>query len=104
MTMMQRSSSLFSLRPGAASRLRRDALLFAIFLAGYLLLGSLVRNSYYQLMMTLVPIWAAIGLAWKVGGKHGLISGFLGAEREQSVDVHAGNPRVVEGIVVRAGQ
>jgi ABC-type branched-subunit amino acid transport system ATPase component/ABC-type branched-subunit amino acid transport system permease subunit len=75
MTMMQRSSSLFSLRPGAASRLRRDALLFAVLLGGYLLLGSLVRNSYYQLMMTLVPIWASIGLAWNLfSGYSGLIS------------------------------
>ena len=75
MTMMQRSSSLFSLRPGAAARLRRDALLFAVLLGGYLLLGSLVRNSYYQLMLTLVPIWASIGLAWNLfSGYSGLIS------------------------------
>jgi ABC-type branched-subunit amino acid transport system ATPase component/ABC-type branched-subunit amino acid transport system permease subunit len=75
MTMMQRSSSLFSLRPGAAARLRRDALLFAVLLGGYLLLGSMVRNSYYQLMMTLVPIWASIGLAWNLfSGYSGLIS------------------------------
>jgi ABC-type branched-subunit amino acid transport system ATPase component/ABC-type branched-subunit amino acid transport system permease subunit len=75
MTMMQHSSSLFSLRPGAASRLRRDALLFAILLCGYLLLGSFVRNSYYQLMLTLVPIWAVIGLAWNLfSGYSGLMS------------------------------
>jgi branched-chain amino acid transport system permease protein len=75
MTMKQRSSSLFSLRPGALSRLRRDALIFAVLLSGYLLLGSLVRNSYYQLMMTLVPIWASIGLAWNLfSGYSGLMS------------------------------
>ena len=61
-----------SLRPGAAPRLRRDAILFAVLLCAYLALGSTVGNSYYQLMLTLVPLWAAMALAWN------LFSGFSG--------------------------
>src|SRR5205085_10841030 len=36
----------------------------AIFALVYLALGFAVRNSYYQLMMTLVLIWATMGLGW----------------------------------------
>ncbi len=63
------------LRPGAGRRLRRDALLFALMICVYLAAGSLVKNSYYQLMLTLVPIWAAMGLSWNLfSGYSGLIS------------------------------
>jgi branched-chain amino acid transport system permease protein len=35
----------------------------------------LVSNSYYQLMLTLVPIWAVMGLSWNVlSGYTGLVS------------------------------
>ena len=38
-------------------------------------LGSLVGNSYYLLMMTLVPIWAVMGLSWNLlSGYTGLVS------------------------------
>ncbi len=50
---------------------------FAIFAfaALYLCLGWLVRNSYYQLIMTLVLIWATVGLSWNMlSGYSGLIS------------------------------
>ena len=33
-----------------------------LFAAAYLCLGWFVRNSYYQLMMTLVLIWATAGV------------------------------------------
>ena len=47
----------------------------ALFAGGYLLLGLLVRNSYYQLIMTLVLLWASMGLAWNMlSGYSGLIS------------------------------
>jgi branched-chain amino acid transport system permease protein len=47
----------------------------ALFAAGYLLLGLMVRNSYYQLIMTLVLLWATMGLAWNMlSGYSGLIS------------------------------
>ncbi|HKS64012.1 MAG TPA: branched-chain amino acid ABC transporter ATP-binding protein/permease, partial [Xanthobacteraceae bacterium] len=47
----------------------------AIFAVLYLALGFLVRNSYYQLMMTLVLIWAIMGLGWNMlSGYSGMIS------------------------------
>jgi branched-chain amino acid transport system permease protein len=47
----------------------------AIFALLYLALGFLVRNSYYQLMMTLVLIWATMGLGWNMlSGYSGMIS------------------------------
>jgi ABC-type branched-subunit amino acid transport system permease subunit len=47
----------------------------ALFAAAYLLVGFLVSNSYYQLIMTLVLLWAIMGLAWNMlSGYSGLIS------------------------------
>jgi branched-chain amino acid transport system permease protein len=47
----------------------------ALFSGAYLLLGLLVSNSYYQLIMTLVLLWATMGLAWNtLSGYSGLIS------------------------------
>jgi branched-chain amino acid transport system permease protein len=41
----------------------------------WLALGELVTNSYYQLMLTLVPIWAVLGLSWNLlSGYSGLVS------------------------------
>ena len=46
-----------------------------LFCGAYLLLGLLVSNSYYQLIMTLVLLWATMGLAWNMlSGYSGLIS------------------------------
>jgi ABC-type branched-subunit amino acid transport system permease subunit len=47
----------------------------ALFAAAYLLLAFFVRNSYYQLIMTLVLLWATMGLSWNVlSGYSGMIS------------------------------
>jgi branched-chain amino acid transport system permease protein len=47
----------------------------ALFAAAYLLLAFLVRNSYYQLIMTLVLLWATMGLSWNaLSGYSGMIS------------------------------
>ena len=47
----------------------------ALFGAAYLLLALFVRNSYYQLVMTLVLLWATMGLSWNVlSGYSGMIS------------------------------
>jgi ABC-type branched-subunit amino acid transport system ATPase component/ABC-type branched-subunit amino acid transport system permease subunit len=47
----------------------------ALFAAAYLFLGFLISNSYYQLIMTLVLLWATMGLAWNMlSGYSGLIS------------------------------
>src|SRR5262245_30845466 len=46
-----------------------------LFCGAYLLLGLLVSNSYYQLILTLVLLWATMGLAWNMlSGYSGLIS------------------------------
>ena len=46
-----------------------------LFCGVYLLLGLLVSNSYYQLILTLVLLWATMGLAWNMlSGYSGLIS------------------------------
>jgi branched-chain amino acid transport system permease protein len=45
------------------------------FAAAYLALGFLARNEYYQLMLTLVLVWAIMGVAWNVfSGYSGLVS------------------------------
>src|ERR671918_1005255 len=41
----------------------------------YAAAALLVRNSYYQLMMTLVLVWACFGLSWNIfSGYTGLVS------------------------------
>jgi ABC-type branched-subunit amino acid transport system ATPase component/ABC-type branched-subunit amino acid transport system permease subunit len=41
----------------------------------YLVAVLLVKNQYYQLMMTLVPVWATMGLSWNIlSGYSGLVS------------------------------
>ncbi len=60
------------MRPNALPRLRRDALAFVAVAALYLALSGVVTNSYYQLMLTLVPVWAVVGLSWN------LFSGYVG--------------------------
>jgi branched-chain amino acid transport system permease protein len=55
----------------------------AAFAVVYMLIGFVVRNSYYQLIMVLVLIWATMGLGWNMlSGYSGLISfghaGFFG--------------------------
>ena len=55
--------------------LLRQYAAIAIFAVAFLAIGFLVRNSYYQLMMTLVLIWATMGLGWNMlSGYSGLIS------------------------------
>ena len=63
------------MRPGAGRRLRRDSALLAVFACIYLAISVGVTNSYYQLMLTLVPIWAVMGLSWNLlSGYSGMIS------------------------------
>jgi branched-chain amino acid transport system permease protein len=60
------------MRPGKAAT---HYAAIALFAGTYVLLGLLVSNSYYQLIMTLVLLWAAMGLAWNMlSGYSGLIS------------------------------
>ena len=62
------------MRDGAGLRIRHDAAALAV-LAVLYLAAALVRNSYYQLILTLVPIWAVMGLSWNlISGYSGLVS------------------------------
>jgi len=53
----------------------RSLLPFFAFAALYLVIAMLVENSYYQLIITLVLVWASFGLSWNMlSGYTGLIS------------------------------
>jgi len=48
---------------------------FLIFAAAYAVIAFTVANSYYQLMLTLVLVWASFGLSWNIlSGYTGLVS------------------------------
>jgi ABC-type branched-subunit amino acid transport system ATPase component/ABC-type branched-subunit amino acid transport system permease subunit len=54
---------------------RRHLWLIAAFGIAYATITALVQNSYYQLIMTVVPIWAVMGLSWNLlSGYSGLVS------------------------------
>ena len=53
----------------------RSLLPILLFTALYAALSLSVTNSYYQLVLTLVPVWAVFGLSWNLlSGYTGLIS------------------------------
>ena len=53
----------------------RSVLPIIVFTALYAAVSLSVTNSYYQLVMTLVPVWAIFGLSWNLlSGYTGLIS------------------------------
>ncbi len=53
----------------------RSLLPILVFTALYAALSLSVTNSYYQLVMTLVPVWAIFGLSWNLlSGYTGLVS------------------------------
>ena len=57
------------------SSTRRPILLIALFGLIYALLTASVQNSYYQLIMAVVPIWAVMGLSWNIlSGYSGYVS------------------------------
>ncbi|MBV8616818.1 MAG: branched-chain amino acid ABC transporter ATP-binding protein/permease [Acetobacteraceae bacterium] len=63
------------MRDGAGLRIKHDSAALAALAVLYLAAAALVRNSYYQLILTLVPIWAVMGLSWNlISGYSGLVS------------------------------
>jgi branched-chain amino acid transport system permease protein len=47
----------------------------AVLILGWLGLGLVVENTYYRLLLTQVPIWAAFGISWNIfSGYSGLVS------------------------------
>ena len=59
------------MRVGTAENLRRDLIILAVLSVAYLAAAWFVTNSYYQLIMTLVPIWAAFGVSWNILSGYG---------------------------------
>jgi len=59
------------MRLGAAPYLRRDLIVLAVVSVVYLLVALFVTNSYYQLIMTLVPVWALFGVSWNILSGYG---------------------------------
>jgi len=54
---------------------RKDLTHIGLFGLVYVVIALLIGNSYYQLIMTIVPIWAVMGLSWNLlSGYSGLIS------------------------------
>jgi len=48
---------------------------FFVFAGAYAVIAFAVTNSYYQLMLTLVLVWASFGLSWNIlSGYTGLVS------------------------------
>jgi ABC-type branched-subunit amino acid transport system ATPase component/ABC-type branched-subunit amino acid transport system permease subunit len=55
--------------------LARSNLSILIFAVAYTAIALLITNAYYQLMMTLILVWASFGLSWNIfSGYTGLIS------------------------------
>lgn len=59
----------------ARALLGRQGVLIAAFGLAYAVVTLCVQNSYYQLIMAVVPVWAVMGLAWNLlSGYSGLVS------------------------------
>ena len=59
------------MRNGTAAKFRRDCAILAILSIAYVVGSRFVDNSYYQLILTLVPIWAAFGVSWNILSGYG---------------------------------
>ena len=60
---------------GDRATLRSQFVAIAIFALAYVSLAMFVENSYYRLVMIVVPIWATLGLSWNMlSGYSGLVS------------------------------
>jgi branched-chain amino acid transport system permease protein len=58
-------------RQGAGARLRRDSVALVVVTIAYLAVSAFVTNSYYQLILTLLPIWAVFGVSWNILSGYG---------------------------------
>jgi len=58
-------------RHGAGQQLRFNLTVLAVVSVAYLVLASFVANSYYQLILTLVPVWALFGVSWNILSGYG---------------------------------
>ena len=59
------------MRLGAGRQLRRNLTILAVLAVAYSLAALVVTNSYYQLILTLVPVWALFGVSWNILSGYG---------------------------------
>jgi branched-chain amino acid transport system permease protein len=59
------------MRIGTTQNLRRDLTILLGLCVVYLGVSWFVPNSYFQLILTLVPIWAAFGVSWNILSGYG---------------------------------
>src|SRR6202453_3688554 len=59
------------MRLGTSEKLRRDLTILLGLAVIYLAVSWFVPNSYFQLILTLVPIWAAFGVSWNILSGYG---------------------------------
>src|SRR5258707_9598088 len=59
------------MRQGAGPHLRRNLTVLAVVAVVYLTVAMFVTNSYYQLILTLVPVWALFGVSWNILSGYG---------------------------------
>jgi branched-chain amino acid transport system permease protein len=59
------------MRLGAGPQLSRNLIALAVVSAAYLVITIFVTNSYYQLILTLVPVWALFGVSWNILSGYG---------------------------------
>src|SRR5215467_7243957 len=59
------------MRYGTGSSLKGSLTTLAVLAAAYLVLALFVHNSYYQLILTLVPVWALSGVSWNILSGYG---------------------------------
>jgi branched-chain amino acid transport system permease protein len=59
------------MRLGTSEKLRRDLTILLGLAVMYLGVSWFVPNSYFQLILTLVPIWAAFGVSWNILSGYG---------------------------------
>ena len=62
-------------RSGTARGAARDIAVLVLLALGWIGLSLLVANPYHRLLLTLVPIWALLGVSWNLfSGYSGLVS------------------------------
>src|SRR5262249_57392891 len=59
------------MRYGAGPQLKRNLIVLAVLSVVYVAMAMLVRNSYYQLILTMVPVWALFGVSWNILSGYG---------------------------------
>ena len=59
------------MRHGAGPHLKRNLTALAVLSVAYLAGMMFVTNSYYQLILTLVPVWALFGVSWNILSGYG---------------------------------